>query len=67
MSWSSPDAADLVWDLIGLSIVGGSERGLDPAFDLSNGCVIDLFVDNATDPWILRLADITLVGPLHGE
>jgi hypothetical protein len=67
LSWSSADAGDRVWDLVGMSIVAASEQGPDPVFELSNVSVLDLFADTPTDPWVLRLPAITVVGPLRHE
>ena len=64
--WSSADAPDLVWDLVGLSIVSVASqspvmRG-DPAFELSDGRWLEIFSDHAVDPWAMRLPNITFVG-----
>lgn len=64
--WSSADAPDLVWHLIGLSIVSVASQSLvmsgDPAFELSDGRRLEIFSDHAVDPWSMRLPNITFVG-----
>jgi hypothetical protein len=64
LSWSSPDAEDRAWDLIGRQVVAADQRGRDAALRLSDGSVIELFSDTDTDPWVLRLPGFTFVGPL---
>lgn len=68
--WSHPDAADLIWELCGQSIVFvGSQSVLmpgDPAFELSQGGWLEVFADQATDPWVLRLPTRTFVGSPTG-
>ncbi|HEV7758263.1 MAG TPA: hypothetical protein VGO78_04720, partial [Acidimicrobiales bacterium] len=65
MSWSSSDAEDRVWDLVGVQITAVRQHGSDPAFDLSTGRVLEVFSDTDLDPWVLRLAGMTFVGPLR--
>jgi hypothetical protein len=64
--WSNADAPDLVWDLVGLSIVSVAPQspvmGGDPAFELSDGRWLEIFSDHAVDPWSMRLPNITFVG-----
>lgn len=61
--WSSPDAADKVWDLSGLEVVDVLvDRLVDPSLVLSNGWRLDVFSDDWHDPWVISLPDITLVG-----
>lgn len=64
--WSQPDAGDRVWDLCGLSIVGieaqSTSAPVDPTFHLSDGARFEVFSDNAVDPWVLRLSEVTIVG-----
>lgn len=64
LSWSTPDAADTVWDLIGLRLVGARTRGRDASFDLSDGSALEVFSDTDLDPWVVRLPGATYVGPL---
>jgi len=68
--WSQPDAADLVWDLCGKSIVDvGTQSSLapvDPVLHLSDGSAVEIFSDNATDPWVIRLPGVTIVGDPTG-
>jgi hypothetical protein len=64
LSWSTPDAADRVWDLIGLRVVGARTRGRDASFDLTDGSALEVFSDTDLDPWVLRLPGATYVGPL---
>lgn len=40
MSWSTPDAEDRVWDLIGRQVVAAEQRGRDAVLRLSDGSVI---------------------------
>jgi hypothetical protein len=65
LSWSTPDAEDRVWDLIGRRVVAAVPQGRDAAFTLSDGSVLEVFSDSDVDPWVLRLPDIVFVGPLH--
>ena len=51
LSWSTPDAADKVWDLIGLRLVAARTRGRDASFDLSDGSALEVFSDTDLDPW----------------
>ena len=67
MSWTNADASDRVWELVGLTIIDATEQEIDPCFLLSNKSVLELFVDTPTDPWVLHLPDITVVGPLQGQ
>lgn len=64
--WSDPAASDEVWDLCGKSIVSvASQSALmagDPAFELSDGAWLEVFSDQPTDPWFLRLPGLTFVG-----
>jgi hypothetical protein len=64
--WSSAGAPDLVWDLVGLSIVSVAPQSSimrgDPAFELSDGRWLEIFSDHAIDPWSMRLPNITFVG-----
>jgi hypothetical protein len=64
--WSNPAAPDLVWDLVGLSIVSVAPQSSvmrgDPAFELSDGRRLEIFSDHAVDPWSMRLPNITFVG-----
>jgi hypothetical protein len=64
--WSDEDAADLVWEFCGLSIVSVESQsprmGGDPVFGLSDGRWLEIFSDHAVDPWWMRLPDITFVG-----
>lgn len=64
--WSDAGAPDLVWDLVGLSIVSVVPqspvmRG-DPSFELSDGRWLEIFSDHAVDPWSMRLPNMTFVG-----
>jgi hypothetical protein len=64
--WSSVDAPNLVLDLVGLSIVSVTSqspimRG-DPAFELSDGRWLEIFSDDAVDPWSMQLPNVTFVG-----
>lgn len=64
--WSSPGAADKVWDLNGLDVVEVLvDRLVDPSLVLSNGWRLDVFSDDWHDPWSILLPDITLVGDTH--
>jgi hypothetical protein len=65
ISWSSSDAEDRVRGLVGVQITSVRQRGNDPAFDLSNGRVLEVFSDTDVDPWVLRLVGVTFVGPLR--
>lgn len=64
--WSSADASDLVWDLVGMSIVSIASQfsvmSGDPAFELSDGRWLEIFSDHAIDPWSMRLPNITFLG-----
>lgn len=64
--WSSPDAADLVWDLCGLSIISVAPQSFamtgDPSFELSDGRRLEIFSDHAIDPWSMQLPNMTFVG-----
>jgi hypothetical protein len=64
--WSDQDAADLVWEFCGLSIVSvesqSSRMGGDPAFGLSDGRWLEIFSDHAVDPWWMSLPDMVFVG-----
>lgn len=65
ISWTSQDAADRVWDLIGQTIVTIRDEGRDPVFDLSGGAQLEIFSDTDADPWVLRFEGQTFVGPLR--
>ena len=65
VSWTSKDAADRVWDLIGQTIVAIRDEGRDPMFALSGGAQLEIFSDTDTDPWVLRFDRQTFVGPLR--
>jgi len=64
--WSQPDAADRVSDLCGLSVVEvgvqSTSAPVDPVFHLSDGSRLEIFGDNAVEPWVLHLAKTTIVG-----
>ena len=69
---STPDAADLVWDLIGdeiVSVAWTEERGFgfDPRFVLSSGGSLELLSDVAFDTWVIGLPTETLVGPFWSD
>ena len=64
LSWSTPDAEDRAWDLIGRQVVAADQHGRDAVLQLSDGSSIELFSDTDTDPWVLRLPGLTFVGPL---
>jgi hypothetical protein len=63
---SSANAADSVWDLCGLSIVAVAPQSLrlrgDPAFELSDGRWLEIFSDQAVDPWSMQLPGLVFVG-----
>jgi hypothetical protein len=62
----SPDAADLVWELCGLSVVDAepqtSRHPVDPTLVFDNGWRLEIFSDQHLDPWIWRLPDLYIVG-----
>lgn len=64
--WSDPMAADRIWDLCGQAIVSVAPQSSlmagDPAFEISNGQWLEIFSDQPTDPWSLRLPKMTFVG-----
>jgi hypothetical protein len=65
----SPDACDLVWDLVGDEIaavdwVGPASLGLDPRFRLTSGGSLDLLSDATFDTWVMRAPGVILVGPM---
>jgi hypothetical protein len=66
-SWSSPDAVDLVWELVGHRVVRVvvTELG-DPAFELSRDVSLDIFADTNLDPWVFRSAGRVFVGSVSG-
>ena len=66
----SPDAGDAVWDLVGERIVsvdwwaGPPDFGCDPVFRFANGGQLALISDAYFDTWVMRLPEVTLVGPM---
>ncbi len=68
--WSHPEAADLIWDLCGQSIISVGPQSMlmpgDPVFELSQNGWLEVFSDHATDPWVLRLPTRTFVGSPTG-
>jgi hypothetical protein len=68
LSWSSPDGDDRVWDLVGADIVRvgrqGADSYTDPVFGLSGDLTLEVFSDTELDPWVLTIAELTIVGPL---
>ncbi len=64
--WSHADAGDLVWDLCGQSIISlGVQSQLtpvDPVLHLSDGRAIEIFSENAVDPWSIQMSGATFVG-----
>lgn len=67
----SAAGSDAVWDLVGDAIIavswsGPEFMGLDPVFRLASGGLLDIMSDAAFDTWVLRLPEVTLVGPLQG-
>jgi hypothetical protein len=64
--WSQAGAPDLVWELCGQAIVSVAPQSSlmagDPAFELSSGQWLEIFSDQPTDPWCLRLPTMTFVG-----
>lgn len=64
--WSEVKAPDLVWDLCGLAIISVAPQSPamsgDPAFELSDGRWLEIFSDNAIDPWSMQLPGMTFVG-----
>jgi hypothetical protein len=64
---TSRDAEDLIWELIGKSVLDVSFYGasvVDPVFKLSSREWLELFSNAPSDTWVLRLPEITVVGPL---
>jgi hypothetical protein len=63
---TSPDAADLVWELCGLSVVDAepqtSRLSVDPTLIFDNGWSLEIFSDQHLDPWIWQLPDLYIVG-----
>lgn len=69
VSCEAPNVADLVWDLVGESIVdvewrGSAVLGHDPSLQLASGGTIDILSDAPFDTWVLHVRGLTLVGPL---
>ena len=68
--WSQPEAADLVWDLCGQSILAVRAQSPlmpgDPAFELSGGEWLEVFADHSVDPWTLHLPTMIFVGSPTG-
>ena len=66
IGWNMDEAPDLVWELLGLSIVSVAPQsprmGGDPAFELSDGSWVEIFSDHPIDPWVMGLPGITFVG-----
>lgn len=64
--WSQPNAGDLLWELCGQSIIDVGVQSplapVDPVLHLSGGDAIEIFSENATDPWVIRLPAVTFVG-----
>ena len=65
MSWSTANAEDRAWDLVGRAILAAPQCDRDPVFEMSGGSRLELFSDTDIDPWNLRLPGITFVGPLR--
>jgi hypothetical protein len=69
--WSDPSAPDLIWDLCGKSIVSIAPQSQvmrgDPAFEFSSGEWLEIFSDDAVDPWTLLLPTRTFVGSPSDE
>ena len=69
---ATPDAVDLVWDLIGdelASVTWTAERGFgfDPRFDLRAGGSLELLSDVAFDTWVIHLPTQVQVGPFWSD
>lgn len=71
ISDSHPDAVDLVWELVGVSVRAAQPQNngalVDPRFILSNDTVLELFSTFSSDAWTLRLPTLTIVGPLSPD
>ncbi|MGH9209953.1 MAG: hypothetical protein ACRD2C_04655 [Acidimicrobiales bacterium] len=70
--WSSADAEDQVWDLVGREIQRvepqGSVAYTDPRLVLSGGLGLELFSETELDPWVLTVrSDLVIVGPLRRD
>jgi hypothetical protein len=68
-SWDDDHVEDLVWELAGHSITGVERRESsdDPVFLLDGGLRLVVIADTDPDPWILRLADLVIVGGRAAE
>lgn len=66
--WTSADVEDRVWDFIGCEIQRVQlDEGGDPHLCLSDGSILHVLSDITSDTWVLRLPELTLVGPLLGD
>jgi hypothetical protein len=63
---ASPEALGRLGELSGDSIVSVQSQSrvssYDPAFECASGMWIELFTDHWTDPWVMHLPHVTLVG-----